>query len=241
MQVPNYVTSYKALLAQLIQAHGRDEAMSWIVGGQYLQLGVLESSLLITLGLEPEHTLIDVGCGSGRLPFALRKYLRGPFLGTDILQEALAYAEEKCGRPDWRFEVTYDPVIPAESGTTDFVSFFSVFTHLLDEDIYLFLREAHRVARPGGLVVFSFLDFECESHWPVFESTVADRNPQRVINKFISKGAIRRWCRQLGLSEVAIHDGQDRWIHLTEPFSYSDGRRAEGIVEFGQSVAVFRR
>lgn len=241
MQVPDYVASYQAHLAHLIQAHGREAAMEWIVGGQYAQIGILESSALLSLGLQPSHTLVDIGCGSGRLPYALRHYLQGGFLGTDILEETLAYAREKCGRPEWRFVTTFEPAIPAEDASADFVTFFSVFTHLLDEDIYRFLAEARRVLKPGGKVVFSFLDFECETHWPLFEATVGDRNPRRVLNKFVSKGAIRRWARALGFAEEAIWDGYQPWIGLTEPFTYSDGRKAEGVVEFGQSVAVLRR
>jgi hypothetical protein len=69
---------------------------------------------------------------------------------------------------------------------------------------------------------------------------VADRNPNRVLNKFISKGAIHKWCAQLGLTVEALHDGPAPWIKLTEPFRYIDGREASGTVEFGQSVAIVR-
>jgi len=150
MQVPDYVASYRAHLAQLIASQGRDSAMESVVGGQYTQIGILESSALITLGLQRQHTLIDVGCGSGRLPFRLKDYLTGRFVGTDVLDEALDYAREKCGRPDWQFIVNYLPSIPSDDAVADFVTFFSVFTHLLDEDISRFLKEAKRVAKPGG-------------------------------------------------------------------------------------------
>jgi ubiquinone/menaquinone biosynthesis C-methylase UbiE len=238
MPVSNYVTSYRSLFARLVEAQGREGAMESIVGGQYDQIGILESSALITLGLRRSDTLVDVGCGSGRLPFKLRGYLDGAFVGTDILEEALVFAAGKCGRADWRFIPHSEPSIPAGDSTADFISFFSVFTHLHDEDTYRFLCDAKRVAKPGGKIVFSFLDFECDSHWPVFESTLSDKDPQRVINTFTSKGAIRRWAHVLGLKIEAIFNGPDPWIALTEPFTYADGRRAEGIVEFGQSVAV---
>lgn len=238
MLVPDYVHSYRAHLKHLIAVHGRNIAMELVVGGDYAQIGMLESSALMTLGLQPGHTVVDVGTGSGRLPFNLKDYLTGHFIGTDVLDEALEYAREKCARPDWCFISHFEPSIPVENSFADFVTFFSVFTHLLDEDIYRFLEDAKRVSRPGGRIVFSFLDFECETHWPVFEATLSDRNANRVINKFISKGTIRRWARALGLEEVAIFDGYHPWIALREPFTCSDGRRAEGIVEFGQSVAV---
>jgi SAM-dependent methyltransferase len=241
MPAPDYVVAYNSHLARLVAAHGRDTAMELVVGGEYAQIGILESSALITLGLRPEHTLVDIGCGSGRLPYELREYLTGSFVGTDILDDALAYAAEKCGRSDWKFIPSHLPVIPVDDAGADFVSFFSVFTHLLDEDVFRFLAEAKRAAKPGGTIVFSFLDFECDSHWPVFEATLADRDPQRVINKFISKGAIRRWAQVLGLRLEAIHDGPFPWIALTRPFTYRDGRRAVGTVEFGQSVAVLTK
>jgi SAM-dependent methyltransferase len=241
MQVPDYITSYKAHFARLVEVHGREAAMEQIVGGQYAQIGILEGSALITLGLERYHTVVDVGCGSGRLPFMLRDYLEGQFIGTDILEEALDYARVKCGRPDWLFIPNHQVSIPVEDSSADFVTFFSVFTHLLDEDIFRFLAEAKRVVKPGGKIVFSFFDFECDAHWSIFEATMSDSNPQRIINKFVSKGAIRRWCQVLGLTEEALFDGTHPWIALREPFSYDDGRRVRGIVDFGQSIAVLRK
>ena len=240
MEVPKYVNAYEELLDQLIAAHGREQAMSLIVGGQYREMGILESSALFTHGLQPEHNVVDVGCGSGRLAVALRPFLTGKLLGTDVLQKALDYAAEKCARPDWEFVRTVEPVIPAAAQSADYICFFSVFTHLLDEDIYRFLVESKRVARPGGVIMFSYLDFEVASHWTIFELTVADRNPNRVLNKFISKPAIHKWCAQLGLTVERLYDGPEPWIKLTEPFRYVDGREASGTVEFGQSVAIVR-
>ena len=74
---PDSARSYEVHLENLIQAHGRDVAMELVVGGQYRQIGILETSALITLGLQPDDTLVDVGCGSGRLPSYLKSYLRG--------------------------------------------------------------------------------------------------------------------------------------------------------------------
>jgi ubiquinone/menaquinone biosynthesis C-methylase UbiE len=240
MQVPDYVASYRASLANYVATFGREKAMELIVGGQFREIGILESSALISLGLKPGDCLVDVGCGSGRLAVALRSYLTGAFVGTDVLGEALRYAEEKCARADWKFLETFEPIIPVGDQTADMVCFFSVFTHLLDEDIYRFLLEAKRVTKPGGQIVFSYLDYEVESHWTVFENTLADKNPQRVLNKFTSKPAIHRWARALSLTVEKLWDGPEKWINLTEEFTYSDGRLASGTVEFGQSVGIIR-
>jgi len=240
MQLPDYMAAYKASLASYLTTYGREKAMEMVVGGQYEEIGILESSALLTLGLQPDHYLVDVGCGSGRLPFVLRGFLKGKYVGTDILGEALDYARERVAREDWDFIQTIEPTIPVPDKKADLVSFFSVFTHLLDEDIYRFLAEAKRVTRPGGKIVFSYLDYAVPSHWTVFENTLADTNPNRVLNKFISRPAIERWAKALSLDIERLYDGDERWISLTKSFQYSDGRIASGIVEFGQSVGVIR-
>lgn len=152
MEVPDYVSRYRQELAALVRQVGREQAMDLIVGGQYTQIGILERSALISAGLRASDTVVDVGCGSGRLTYALRSYLRGKYIGTDILGDALDYARERAGRPDWKYVETVAPEIPADDASADMVCFFSVFTHLLDEDIYRFLVEARRVLRPTGLV-----------------------------------------------------------------------------------------
>ena len=240
LETPGYVQTYKATLAALTAAHGREMAMELIVGGQYREIGILEKSVLLTLGLQPAHTLVDIGCGSGRLAVALKDYLTGRYIGTDILGEALDYAREKAGRPDWEFHETFSPHIPLADEQADLICFFSVFTHLLDEDIYHFLREAKRVCLPGGKIIFSYLDFDVGSHWPVFEHALGNSSPHPILNRFLSKTAIRRWCQHLDLEIQALHDGCDPWIRLTDDFLYSDGRLASGTVEFGQSVGVLR-
>jgi ubiquinone/menaquinone biosynthesis C-methylase UbiE len=65
-------------------------------------------------------------------------------------------------------------VIPEKDGEADFVCFFSVLTHLLHEQGFVYLQEAKRVLKPGGKIVFSFLEFAVPDHWAVFEGTVND-------------------------------------------------------------------
>lgn len=238
---PDYVATYRQTLAHLTAAHGEAAAMDLIVGGQSEAIGILELSTLRTLGLKPEHDVIDVGCGSGRLAVRLSPYLTGKYVGTDILPELTAYAQRICRREDWEFHTTAGFGIPAPDASADLVCFFSVFTHLLHEDIYKYLVEAKRVLRPGGQVVFSYLDFAVPTHWTMFELTVADTNPNRVLNMFVSKDAIHAWAQHLGLQVAALHDGHQPWIQLEQSFRYADGREAAGVVEFGQSVGVLTR
>lgn len=236
-QVPNYQTAYESHFDQLVATHGRSRALELVVGGKYEEVGQLEFFALRQLGLVPEHAIVDVGCGSGRLAAAVQSYLTGRYWGTDILTSALAYAQWRCSRDNFEFIHVTTPIIPVVENSADFVVFFSVFTHLLDEDIFKYLREARRVAKPSGKVVCSFLDFESEAHWPIFLATVADQDPTRVLNKFTTRNALSRLARAAGLNVQSFYPGTEKWIASAQKHSGTDS--TADYIEFGQSIAVF--
>lgn len=238
----NYLETYRATLQHLRAHHGEERAMDLIVGGQSATIGILEHSLLSTLGLKPSDTVVDIGCGSGRLSTRLAiNAHQGQFIGTDILYDLVEYAERKAARKEWRFHAAEGPPLPIESSIADFACFFSVFTHLHDEDIFRYLDEAKRILRPGGYMVFSFLDFAVPSHWTVFELSLNDTNPDAVLNKFISRDAIAAWAQHLQLNIARIYDGSEKWITLLEDIEYIDGRKCSGLTDFGQSIAVLQK
>lgn len=232
-----YVDSYAAHLRGLRDQHGEAKAMELLVGGDiHGYIGVLEQGVLLNLGLKPDDYVIDVGCGTGRLSGRLAPEHKGRFLGTDLLPEVVGYAQQKANRPDWRFEVVVAPPLPVPDNTADFVTFFSVFTHIMDEDIYLYLRDAGRALKPGGKIVFSYLDYCLPSHWPVFEQSLADATPNRVLTRFLDRRTIEQWAGRLGMKLHAIHDGTEAWIHLDLPL-VTEAHWAP----FWQSVAILEK
>lgn len=112
-------------------------------------MGRLEKSLLIYAGLRPYHSLLDVGCGPGRLAAQLAHWLEGPYLGTDVVQTFLDHAAHACGRPDWRFEKVSGLTVPADSESVDIACAFSVFTHLRHEESYSYMQDILRVLKPA--------------------------------------------------------------------------------------------
>ncbi|MGH8714783.1 MAG: class I SAM-dependent methyltransferase [Casimicrobiaceae bacterium] len=235
----HFIEDYRALVRDLIARYPLPEAMSRAVGGSYEALGEVEKQLLIGYGLLPAHTLLDVGCGSGRLARALVRYLdEGRLLGTDIVAELLDYARKGCPA-NWEFVQVEDVCIPFADDSADFACFFSVFTHLLHEETYCYLLEARRAVKPGGRIVFSFLEYE--HNWPIFEGTyktIKEGNANEHLNMFIGRDAITAWAEHLGMRIVEIRAATDRFIPLSRPIVYDDGRRVEGSAALGQSVCV---
>ncbi|MGY0619201.1 class I SAM-dependent methyltransferase [Lysobacter sp. A378] len=240
MSLPNFLKSYRKQTSELIASKDINEAMSAAVGGDYIAVGQLECALLVQHGLKKGDRVIDVGCGSGRLAFQLAGYLDGQYIGMDVVPELIEFAEAKCGRADWRFYEAPGLSIPEPADHADFVCFFSVFTHLLHEESYKYLMEAKRVLKPGGKIVFSFLEFQLPSHWFIFEGVLADDRPERVLNQFISRDAIAAWAQHLGLDVLEILDGNKNHIEIDEVV-WDDGRKMTGSGTFGQSVCILTK
>lgn len=237
MKTPHFLTSYIGKTRALMETQDERTAMSQAVGGEFEAVGALEMALLRQEGLQPAHTVIDAGCGSGRLAVPLRDYLTGTFIGLDVVPELFQHAERLCGRPDWRFYQAPGTNIPEPDASADFVTFFSVFTHLLAEETYRYLKDARRVLKPGGKVVFSFLEFRLPSHWNVFDASVLDTNPDKVLNQFMDRDMIQGFAERLGFG-VALYDGDKPHIKLDQPVTWEDGRVMTSLGNLGQSVCV---
>jgi len=241
MRIPNFKKSYDKQTSELLKEYGSEKAFSLAVGGDFEAVGQLEYALLLQYGLERSNNVIDVGCGSGRLGFQLRKYLEGMYIGMDVVQELFKYAEMKCDRSDWRFYKAPGLSIPEADNYADFICFFSVFTHLLHEESYKYLEEAARVIKPKGRIMFSFLEFRIPSHWWIFEQVLADRREDKVLNQFLSRDAIEAWITHLGLDIVDVHDGDKPHIKLNNVVRWDDGREMSGEGTLGQSVCVLTK
>ncbi|MGC1304111.1 MAG: class I SAM-dependent methyltransferase [Caulobacteraceae bacterium] len=222
----HYTRDYRRMVQRLISKYPLDEAMSRAVGGFYNEIGQLQSQILLEAGLKTGERLLDLGCGSGRLANALRDAVEVDYLGLDIIPELLAYARTRSP-PTYRFMLNTKLSIPAPDAQFDMACAFSVFTHLHHEETFLYLRDLARVLRPGGRLVFSFLEFRAPQHWEAFDRAVqAVSASQRLhLDMFIERSVIDVWCERLGFE-------RERFTGPTEP-------GPSGAL--GQSVAVLRR
>lgn len=242
MATHDFVRDYNEHVARVKVRYGSNDALKAAVGGEFEAIGRLERALLEQYGLGASPaTVVDVGCGSGRLASQLAPLPQVRYWGGDIVPDLVNFARDLAARPDWTFALTDGTKIPLEDQSADFVCFFSVFTHLLHQETFRYLREARRVLKPGGFVLFTFLEFQMPSHWAIFEASLNSLSKNLHLDQFVSRDAIVAWAEHLPMDLIAIHDGEKPHIPLASPITYEDGRTMTRLGHFGQSVAVLRK
>jgi ubiquinone/menaquinone biosynthesis C-methylase UbiE len=121
------------------------------------------------------------------------------YTGIDIVQSLLDYAKSKSPR-EYKFLLHRALNVPAPDEQVDFVCAFSVFTHLLHAESYIYMEDIWRVLKPRGKLVFSFLEFNSDIHWDIFKSTVESQrhHSNGHLNTFIEFSVVAIWSRRLG-------------------------------------------
>ena len=241
----DYVATYGAYTEKLLRENpDRDRALENAIGApdreSFVSIGKLQLELLRFAGLTQESSVVEIGCGSGRLSVQLAEWLQGAYLGTDVVQALLDQAIAITRRPEWRFQRVTGLTIPAADSSADMVCAFSVFTHLLHEESYKYMEECHRVLRPGGKLVFSFVEYRVPSHWDIMELNIGAVGQTSVLNQFMSVDAITTWAAHLGLDVEAIYRGDEPYIPLSEPIDLRP-HHFENYGTFGQSAAILAK
>lgn len=158
----------------LMKTEGIDVLEEWFRWGE-------EWSMLLRFygEITCDSSVLEIGCGLGRIAFPLRFVLigEGTYEGFDICRYKIDFLKKfHEAYPNFRFcladirNTNYNPLgkinaveyrFPYAENSFDLVFASSVFTHLLPESTRHYFAESARVLRSGGRCIFSFflLDF----------------------------------------------------------------------------------
>ena len=105
----------------------------------------------------PEFTsILDFGCGCGRLTRFLAPAPGQHVVGSDIDPESIAWCDANLARDGTTFVVNATmPPLPFADGQFDLVIAISVFSHLPEDLQHAWLAEIARVVRARGLLIAS--------------------------------------------------------------------------------------
>jgi GT2 family glycosyltransferase/glycosyltransferase involved in cell wall biosynthesis/SAM-dependent methyltransferase len=109
----------------------------------------------IAAELAMDKDVLDIACGEGYGSFLMAAQARS-VVGVDIANDAILHAQGKYARPNLRFCVGDCRAIPLAEKCVDLVVSFETLEHISEHEA--FIRDIHRVLRPGGLLFISSPD-----------------------------------------------------------------------------------
>ena len=252
----DFFNSYNEFIDYNFNNFDVEKAVEVSCGGNRVAYGYVEMQLLKQFGLKTSDSVVDVGCGYGRLAENLTNYLSsGSYLGIDVVEKLINYAKNKNTKSNVRFKAVNGLEIPAEDSSVDFISVFSVFTHMLHEDSFIYLSDMKRALKTGGKIVVSFLEFSEEDHWPVFAEQFAPREgdaPSLLYQQgntpkynpgimFTERTLWQTFAKKIGLKIVHIESGHSKFIKLDKTIKLDNGDEWSDFGTIGQSIIVFEK
>ena len=149
--------------------------LDYIGGGSFHGIGQEFFEYFKKTGLKPEHNILDLGSGLGRMAVPLVDYLSkdAEFHGVDIVHKGVNWSQKNITSKYPNFKFHYldiynrrynrkglfnaaDYRLPFDDESFDFICANSLFTHMLASDMSNYLDEVGRLLKPGGI---SFLTY----------------------------------------------------------------------------------
>ena len=201
-----------------------------LVGGLWNEVSLLQYNFLVSRGLMPEHSLLDLGCGALRGGIPLVRYLEsGKYRGIDSNASLLKAGQielKKAGLEKKRPVLIQEDQFRQESlgKGYDFAISISLFTHLPQYLIKQCLNGVSSALSPSGLYFASFFEAPEDHeeslliHSPGEITTNSEKDPFHQ-----SQGELRRLAQQAGLEMRYVGD----WKHPRSQRMASFKRRSD--------------
>jgi SAM-dependent methyltransferase len=143
-----YVAEYESQHADSIRLSGESP-------DYFAEYKIRELRRLADRWGQSRPAILDFGSGMGNSLPALRKYFpHQPSTAADVSSESLAAARARHGAQEPQLLIAEDR-IPAPDDSFDICFTACVFHHIPESEHLHWLRELHRITRPGGhLVIF---------------------------------------------------------------------------------------
>lgn len=215
------VRDYQALVRTKLKSLPDDPtlALAQAIGAptmeDFISIGDGHVAVLRHHGLSDGMAVYDLGCGCGRTAQALQRAgWQGDYTGADVVQELLDELARQC--PGYDVLLNSTPRIVAPNASLDMVFHWSVFTHLYPGESYLYTADAFRALKPGGKMIFSFLELEEWEHdrvWNANLDHLRTGHPAEHLDAFLHRDWIRRFAHDAGFASPRFTDGQDGTNH----------------------------
>jgi len=161
--------------------------------------------LRITIGIKPDDTILEIGCGVGRVGKYLAPLVK-KWIGCDVAENMLGHARQRlAGQANVELmPISGYDLRPIPDNSVDAVYCTVVFMHLEEWDRYAYVKEAYRILKPGGRFFCDNANLDSEEGWKVFEASAgfpAHNRPQH-LSRCSTVPEITTFLRRAGFQNV---------------------------------------
>ncbi len=214
---------------------------TFIGGGDFAAVGDGFFEILKQYGFRPDMTILEAGCGQGRMARPMVDVLTGDYHGFDIDKSGIEWCKTQyADKSNFHFthanilNALYNPsglitakdfAFPYDDNIFDCVFLTSVFTHMFKEDIDNYMAEIKRVLKTDGRALISWYLWEDGLKNPKMDFRFSVDNVSRTTLKQNPEAALA-----FDLSWVkALYDTYDLAIEAIERGSWSGGPGRMGL------------
>jgi SAM-dependent methyltransferase len=209
--------------------------------------------------LKPHESVLDVGCGVGRMAIPLTRYIsrQGEYCGFDISREAIQWCRNNITPrfPNFNFELSdiyntmYNPagrwqdtsyIFPYSDKKFDFIFLTSVFTHMLPAGVEHYFSEIARVIKPGGTAMITYFILNEESKALMNQGLAAKDFKHPVESCFTANEAVPEHA--IAYNEKAVLDLYEKYrFDLSGPIRYGSWPGRTSHLTFQDLVFATKR
>jgi ubiquinone/menaquinone biosynthesis C-methylase UbiE len=231
--------------------------MRFVGDGDYKGTGFKFRDMFVQYGgLKPEHSVLDVGCGIGRMAVPLTGFLTGEYHGFDIVKAGPEWCNENVTprhpnfhfshadiknsmyNPRGRFDAS-DFKFPFADEAFDVVFLTSVFTHMKPRDVENYLSEISRVLKKGSTCFITMFLLNDESN-----RSIAENNSTQLISHKLDGFSVvdpKYPEATVGLDESYVRAiYSERSLAIVEPIQYGSWSGRKSFLSY-QDVVVARK
>jgi SAM-dependent methyltransferase len=129
-------------------------AAQYLEGGEKFHQKMKDHLAQAELKLDDFKSILDFGCGSGRLTRHMHGLKDAKVYGSDYNPKLIKWCRDNLKFADFSVN-NLNPPMKFENDAFDFIYHNSVFTHLSEENIRNWMGEFARLLRPGGVMYFN--------------------------------------------------------------------------------------
>ena len=135
------------------RVQGFADLRTFYMVGERIAADIEQTFKLSDIAIAPGATVLDFGCGCGRVIQQLRRtHPDWNLFGTDIDEQAIEWCSKQIGDVAEFHRNNILPPCPFNDKFFDFVYSVSVFTHLPEDMQFTWLDELRRITKPGSVL-----------------------------------------------------------------------------------------